>query len=74
MKSIFKKGLVVVLASLFATCVFAGTSATTTTPVAGHTANTVVNTKHCYKNKAGKKVCHNHKKAVKKAAAAAATN
>lgn len=80
MKNIFKKGLVVLLASLFVTSVFAATEATTAQaakPVA--TAHTVVKHHvdckkvHCVKNKAGKKVCKKAckvKHVVKKAQAA----
>jgi hypothetical protein len=68
MKNIFKKGLVVLLASLFVTSVFAQATTTTVTtaPAAKHV---VVTKKHCtkmkcHKNAAGHKVCHTHCKKV----------
>lgn len=72
MKNIFKKGLVVLFASLFVTSVFAATAATTAQAakpiVTAHAVKVehhIVNCKkHCVKNKAGKKVCKT-KKCVK---------
>ena len=78
MKNVFKKGLVVLLASLFVTGVFAAETTTVTTesgaaPVAqhAHVAKKAAH-KHCMKNckaskKACKKACKHHKNAVKKA-------
>lgn len=79
MKNIFKKGLVVLLASLFVTGVFAETATVTTeagaAPVAQH--EHVAKHKHCVKHchvAKGKKVCkkackkHHHKKHVVKKA------
>jgi uncharacterized protein (DUF305 family) len=79
MKNIFKKGLVVLLASLFVTGVFAAEATTTVTtaagaaPVAQH--EHVAKHKHCAKKhchtvngkKVCKKACKHHKHAVKKA-------
>lgn len=75
--SILKKGLVVVLASMFAVSVFASVATTTAPATAGATpAHAVVKHQkvmHCKKNKHGHCVkMHNHKKVMKKAEAAKA--
>ncbi|PJC38488.1 hypothetical protein CO044_04745 [Candidatus Peregrinibacteria bacterium CG_4_9_14_0_2_um_filter_38_9] len=73
MKNIFKKGLVVLFASLFVTAVFA-TEAQPTKLATAAPAHKMMKKHHkkCWKNKAGKKVCKkmHHKKMMKKAEAA----
>ncbi|OGT43944.1 MAG: hypothetical protein A3F13_00680 [Gammaproteobacteria bacterium RIFCSPHIGHO2_12_FULL_40_19] len=74
MKNVFKKGLVVLLASLFVTGVFAATTTVTTEAGAAPVAQHEHVKKHCTKKhchtvngkKVCKKVCKHHKHVVKK--------
>ncbi|HLB56800.1 MAG TPA: hypothetical protein VJK30_05675 [Coxiellaceae bacterium] len=65
MKSNFKKALVVILASLFVTSVFAANATTSTTAAPAKTMHKKHMHKHCKKN--SKKCKKMHKKAMKKA-------
>lgn len=69
MKNVFKKGLVVLLASLFVTSVFAAEATTTAAAKPATTKQAVKHCKKACKNVKNKKACKKHCKNMKKAEA-----